>query len=127
MIIEVPALVLFALLLRGRPVRCGVIALALMLSPSVVLGFERGNIDIAEWVLVCSAALLYSEQRTLRAVAALVILCFAVVIKFLAIFCCTLAIRLRPMSLIVSALLVIFSLAYLYSLSELVLFLRRNT
>jgi hypothetical protein len=126
-IIELPALVLFALLLHGRSVACGLVALALMLSPSVVLGFERGNIDIIEWVLVCSAALLYSEQRALRAVAALVILCFAVVIKFLAIFCCTLAIRLRPMSLIVSALLVIFSLAYLYSLSDLLHLIRNNT
>jgi hypothetical protein len=125
--IELPALVLFALLLRGRSVACGLVALALMLSPSVVLGFERGNIDIAEWILVCSAALLYSEQRALRALAALVILCFAVVIKFLAIFCCTLAIRLRPMSLIVSALLVIFSLAYLYSLSDLLQTIRNNT
>jgi hypothetical protein len=126
-IIELPALVLFALLIRGRSVACGLVALALMLSPSVVLGFERGNIDIVEWILVCSAALLYSEQRALRAVAALVILCFAVVIKFLAIFCCTLAIRLRPMSLIVSALLVIFSLAYLYSLSDLLQLIRNNT
>jgi hypothetical protein len=126
-IIELPALVLFAFLLYGRSVGCGLIALTLMLSPSVVLGFERGNIDIIEWVLVCSAALPFSEQRALRAVASLVLLCLAVLIKFLAIFCCTLAIRLRPMSVIVSAFLVVFSLLYLYSLSAVLPLIRTIT
>jgi hypothetical protein len=114
-------------LLHGRSVGSGLIALALMLSPSVVLGFERGNIDIVEWILVCSAALLYSEHRALRAAASLAILCVAVVIKFLALFCCTLAIRLRPASVIVSGLLGAFSLLYLYSLSDVLPFIRKIT
>ena len=62
MLFELPALGLFALLLRGRAVSSGLMALALVLSPSVVIGFERGNIDIAEWVFVCCAALMFSEH-----------------------------------------------------------------
>jgi len=127
MLFELPALGLFAFLFYGRAVRCGLIALPLVLSPSVVLGFERGNTDIAEWVLVCSAALMFSEHRRLRAMASLLLLLFAVAIKFLAIFCCTLAIRLRPASVIVSVLLVAFSLGYFYSLFEVLLKIRKIT
>jgi hypothetical protein len=126
-LIELPAIALLALLLRGRSVMSGLVALPLVLSPSVVLGFERGNTDIAEWVLVCSAALLFSERRALRAAASLVLLLFAVAIKFLAVFCCTLAVRLRPTSVIVSALLVVLSLVYLHSLSDVLLNIRKIT
>jgi hypothetical protein len=127
MLIELPALALMALLLRGYTVGCGLIALPLVLSPSVVLGFERGNIDILEWVLVCSAALLFSEHRMIRAGAALLLLWLAVAIKFLAVYCCTLFIRLRPMSVTVSLLLVAFTLLYLYSLADVLPFIRTIT
>jgi len=127
MLIELPALALFALLLRGRSVRCGLLALPLMLSPSVVLGFERGNIDILEWILVCAAALVYSDDNKPRAGICLVILWIAVAIKFLGVFCCTLAIRLRSASVIVSVLLVIFALLYLYSLSDVLPMIRAIT
>jgi hypothetical protein len=127
LLIELPALALFAYLLRGRSIRAGLIALPLILSPSVVLGFERGNIDILEWVLVCAAALVYSEHNRWRAGIALVILCVAVTLKFLAIFCCTLAGRLRPCSVLISVLLVAFSLLYLYSLSDILPMIRTIT
>ncbi len=127
MLFELPALGLLALLLRGRPVSSGLMALPLVLSPSVVLAFERGNIDIVEWILVCSAALLFSEHSKLRAAASLLLLCFGVVVKFLAGFCCTLFIRLRPTSMIVSLLLVAFSLVYLYSLSDVLPMIRKNS
>jgi hypothetical protein len=127
MIVELPALALFVFLLRGRSIRCGLIALALMLSPSVVLGFERGNIDILEWVLVCAAALVYSDDDRRRAAASLAILCLAVTLKFLAVFCCALGSRLRSASVIVSCLLVAFSLLYLYSLSDVLPMIRAIT
>jgi hypothetical protein len=127
MLFELPALVLFAVLLRGHAVGSGLLALALILSPSVVLGFERGNIDIVEWLLVCGAALVFSERSTPRAAAALVLLCLAVVIKFLAVFCCALFIRLRPRSMIVAVLLAVFSLAYLYSLADVLPVIRKTT
>jgi hypothetical protein len=127
MLFELPALGLMALLLHGRSIRSGLIALPLVLSPSVVLGFERGNIDIVEWILVCSAALMFSEHRKLRAAASLVLLAFAVVVKLIAVFCCTLAVRLRSTSVVVSVALVAFSLLYLYSLSDVLPAIRRNT
>jgi len=127
MLFELPALVLFAVLLRGHALGSGLMALALILSPSVVLGFERGNIDIAEWVVVCGAALVFSERSAVRAAASLVLLCFGVVIKFLAVFCCALFVRLRPKSMIVAVLLAVFSLAYLYSLADVLPVIRKTT
>jgi hypothetical protein len=127
MMIELPALALLAFLLRGRPIRCGLMALPLILSPSVVLGFERGNIDILGWVLVCGAALIYSDVRRRRAAISLAMLCVVVTIKFIGIFCCTLASRLRSASVIVSGLLVAYSLLYLYSLSDVLPMIRAIT
>jgi hypothetical protein len=127
MAFELPALVLFAVLLRGHTLGSGLMALALILSPSVVLGFERGNVDIVEWILVCCAALLFSERSAVRAAASLVLLCLGVVIKLLAVFCCALFIRLRPKSMMISVLLAVFSLAYLYSLADVLPVIRRAT
>ena len=50
--VELPAILLMIYLLRGYSIGLGLVAILLVLSPSVVLGFERGNIDLVEWTLV---------------------------------------------------------------------------
>ena len=45
--IELPALILLVVLLRGHSTRMGLLALPIILSPSIALGFERGNIDFS--------------------------------------------------------------------------------
>ncbi len=126
-LIEVPALVLLAVILRGRPVRAGLMSLLLVFSPSAVLAFERGNTDIAEWIVVCAAALLFREHHRLRAALSLALLGAGVALKFLAVFCCVLFIRFRPAAMLTSSLLVIFTIGYLLSMLDVLTLIRGVT
>jgi hypothetical protein len=126
-LIELPTLALFVLLLRGRSVVMGLIALLAILSPSVMMAFERGNIDLVVWSLVCCAALVFSERSISRLAAALVLLGLAVVLKLFAVFCCTLVLRFRRPAIIVSLILFVFSLLYFYSIADVFPMIRANT
>ena len=50
-------------LLKGRSISDGVLALVAILSPSVMMGVERGNFDLLILALVGGAALIYDEKR----------------------------------------------------------------
>jgi hypothetical protein len=108
-----PALALMIVLLSGRSVGMGLIALSAVLSPSVMLGFERGNIDLVEWSFVCGAALLFSGRRVPQIALSLVLLIVAVVLKLIAVFCCSLIVRFRRPDIIVSGILLAFSVGYI--------------
>ena len=124
---ELTAIILLVLLLRGYSLGLGFVALPLVLSPSVVLGFERGNIDIVEWIAVCLAALLYSERRKLALAACIGFLMLAVAIKFLAVFCCAIIIRLRWSAIATTVALIGFTVLYLYSLATVLPLIRSIT
>ena len=126
-LIEVPALVMLAINVRGRSVRAGFISLLMIFSPSSILAFERGNIDIAIWVLVCAAALIFHEQHRLRAVLSLMLLGFGVVLKFLSVFCCVLFIRFRSAAMLTSILLVVFTAVYVSTLWDVLPLIRHYT
>ena len=53
------ALIVMVLLFRGRSWSHGVVALGAMISPSVMMGVERGNLDLLILALVGSAALIF--------------------------------------------------------------------
>ena len=58
------AMIVMVLLLQGRSWYHGVIALGAVISPSVMMGVERGNLDLLILALVGSAALIYEERRS---------------------------------------------------------------
>jgi hypothetical protein len=112
--IALPSLALIVALLSGRSVGKGLLGLLVVLSPSVMLAFERGNIDLVEWSLVCAAALTFSDRRWPRAALSLALLIFAVLLKLIAAFCCALMVRPRRLAVLLSCTLFVFSLAYIY-------------
>ena len=107
-------LVLIVALLSGRSVAKGLLGLLVVLSPSVMLGFERGNVDLVEWSLVCAAALAFSDRRWSRVGLSLALLIFAVALKLVAVFCCALMVRPRRPAVLLCSILFAFSLAYTY-------------
>lgn len=127
LLVEIPALVLIATILRGRSIRAGLLSLAFVLSPSTVLAFERGNIDIAEWDLICIAALVFKEHRPLRAATACTLLVLGVVLKFLAGFCCILFIRFNKTAIVTSVALILLSVGYVYSILDVMPVIRKAT
>jgi hypothetical protein len=124
---ELMAIGLIIVLLRGYSLGLGFVALPLVLSPSIVLGFERGNIDIVEWIAVCLAALVYSERRKLALAASAGLLMLAVAIKFLAVFCCAITIRLRWSAILITVAVIGFTALYLYSLDPVLGLIRSIT
>ena len=49
---------------RGGPWFTGIVGLAAALSPSVMMGVERGNLDLLILILVGASALIYNERRS---------------------------------------------------------------
>lgn len=122
---EVSAVVVFAALMRGRTATAGVAALAALLSPSVMLAFERGNVDLIIFVLVGSAALLLAGETRARLVASFGLLALAVVGKLYPIFCCAAAVRSSRLALLAGALL-LFGGIYLISIADYLPLMRHN-
>lgn len=127
LLIEFPAILLMIFIMRGRSILMGLLSLLMILSPSVILGFERGNVDIVEWALVCAAGLMFQEYSWVRAFAAFVLLAIGIVLKFLPAFCCTLFIRLRSTSVALAIAIVLFTVGYIYILSDVMAVIRRTT
>jgi hypothetical protein len=73
--------IVLVLLFRGRPWYHGLIALAAIISPSVMMGVERGNLDLLILALVGLAALTYYETKTGRAFGSAAILCLGVALS----------------------------------------------
>jgi hypothetical protein len=124
-IIAVAAIVL-VLLLQGRCWSHGVIALGAAISPSVMMGVERANLDLLILALVGLAALMYEEKRAVRACAALAFLCCGVALKLFPMFCLSLAVRFSRQTLIFACALAAFSLVYLDLAFKYILLIRQN-
>jgi hypothetical protein len=124
-LVELPAIVLLIILLRGRSAALGLVALPMVLSPSTILAIERANTDLVEWSLVCAAALIYSERRRAATILAASLLCLAITLKFLALFCTSLIVRFTRAAIFVSATLVVFTALYLYSIADVLPHIRR--
>ena len=56
------ALVVFVALLKGRSMSDGLLASLAILSPSMMMAYERGNIDLLILALVGSAALRFCRE-----------------------------------------------------------------
>jgi hypothetical protein len=118
--------IVMVLLLQGRSWYHGVIALGAMVSPSVMMGVERGNLDLLVLALVGSAALIYEEKRAGRACGAIAFLGLGVALKLFPIFCISLAARFSRQTFIFACAMAALFLIYLDFAVEYVFLIRRN-
>jgi hypothetical protein len=118
--------IVMVLLFRGRPWYHGVLALAAMISPSVMMGVERGNLDLLILALVGSAALIYRERRVGRASAAIAVIGLGVALKLFPMFCVSLAARFSRQTFIFACVVAALSLIYLALTMDYVFLIRRN-
>ncbi len=114
------------LLFRGRSWSHGVIALGAFVSPSVMMGVERGNLDLLILALVGSAALIYDERRALRACGAVMLLFLGVVLKLVPIFCVSVAARFTKRTFLFACATAALSFMYLGLILKYIFLIRRN-
>jgi hypothetical protein len=120
------AAIVILLLFRGRPWQYGAFGLAAILSPSVLMGIERGNLDLLILALVGSAALIYDERRIGRAFGAITFVYLGILLKLIPIFCVSLAARFSRATLMFAVSIFIFSLVYLVVMMDDLFLIRRN-
>jgi hypothetical protein len=118
--------IVMTLLFRGRSKFHGLTALGAMISPSVMMGVERGNLDLLILALTGSAALIYEERRAVRACGTFAILCIAIALKLFPMFCVSLAARFSRQTFIFACVIAALSLIYLDWTLKYVLLIRRN-
>lgn len=119
----VVAATVMALLFCGRSWHHGLIGLGAMISPSVMMGVERGNLDLVILALVGSAALAYERRRIY---ATFSLLCVGILLKLFPMFCVTLVARFGKRSLLFATALAVFSLIYVDLAMKYILLIRRN-
>jgi hypothetical protein len=118
--------VVLTLLVRARPWFAGVAVLAGAISPSVMMGVERGNLDLLIFALVGTAALIYREVIATRSLAAVALLMLGVALKLFPLFCVSLVTRLSKVSITIACIFALIGAAYLaWTFDELAL-IRRN-
>jgi hypothetical protein len=120
------AVIAMVLLLQGRSWYHGLIALSALISPSVMMGVERGNLDLFVLALVATAAVIYDEKRVSRALGASAFLGLGVALKLFPMFCVSVAARLSRQTFIFACAIAAFSLIYLESILKYVFLIRRN-
>jgi hypothetical protein len=120
------AMIVLVLLLRGRSWYHGMIALGAIISPSVMMGVERGNLDLLILAIVGSAALIYEEKRFGRTCGVMALLGLGIALKLFPMFCVSLAARFSRPTLIFACVLALLSLIYLDLTMTYVFYIRRN-
>lgn len=120
------AATIMVLLFKGRSWSHGVVALAALISPTVLMGVERANLDLLILALVGCAALTYDERSPARIGGAVALICFGIVLKLIPVFCVSLIARLSKKTCFFACLVAAFSLLYLYHIYSYVLLIRRN-
>jgi hypothetical protein len=119
-------MIVMLLLLQGRSWYHGVIALGAIISPSVMMGVERGNLDLLILALVGSAALIYDERRCGRACGAIAFLGLGIALKLFPMFCVSLAARFSKQTFLFACATAALSLVYLHFAMNYVFLIRRN-
>ena len=126
-LITVAALGVLVTLQKGRSIGEGVITSLAILSPSMMMGIERGNIDLFILALVGSAALIFAEHRPVRMVGAVALVGLAVVLKLHPVFCVALASRFSRRTFFFAVTLAAASLIYFVIISDYLPIIRHNT
>jgi hypothetical protein len=114
------------LLFRGRAWYHGAIAVGAMISPSVMMGVERGNLDLLILALVGSAALMYEERSVGRKCGAITLLSLGVALKLFPMFCVSLTARFSKQTFIFACAMAALSLIYLDLTMKYIFLIRQN-
>ncbi len=114
-------------LFKGRSVGDGVLASVAILSPSVMMGVERGNTDQGVLGLVCCAALIFDGRKPSRVFLTVALVGLAVVLKLYPLFCVTLAARANRRTFIFAGALVFVSFLYFVIILDYLPIIRLNT
>src|SRR5262249_44820559 len=120
------AAIVMVMLFRGGPWLNGFIALAALVSPSVLMGVERGNLDLLVLTLVGASALIYDERRLALSSAVLGLLSLGIALKLFPIFCVSLVARSSKRAFIVACVLAAAGCAYLTLTFQYVVLIGRN-
>jgi len=120
------ALAVLVALLKGRSAGNGVLALAAILSPSVMMGVERGNLDLLILALVGAAALIYDERSVGRISWAAAVISAASALKLFPMFCVAIGVRCNRRALLFVSVVSVLSLVYLAAIFDDVISIRRN-
>jgi hypothetical protein len=126
-LMTVATLAVLVKLLKGRSIGDGVFASLAILSPSMMMGVERGNIDLLILAMVGGAALLVAEYRPVRMACAAALVSVAVVLKLYPVFCTALAARLNRGTLFFAVAVAAVSLVYFTAISGYLPVIRTNT
>jgi hypothetical protein len=120
------AAMIMILLFKGRSWFHGLVALGAVVSPTVLMGVERANLDLLILALVGCAALIYEERSPARIGGAVALICSGIVLKLIPVFCISLIVRLSKATLIFACVVAAFSLLYFYYIFDYILLIRRN-
>ena len=120
------AATIIALLFRGRSWQDGVVGLGAILSPSVMMGVERGNLDLLILALVGSAALTYDEKRFGRMLIAVGFVYAGILLKLIPIFCIALVARFSKATVIFAIAVAVSASIYLVLELDTIFLIRRN-
>lgn len=120
------ALAVIVVLFQGRSIVDGLIALIAILSPSVLMGIERGNPDLLILALVGAAALVYQEQRLERICGTIALLGLGIILKLFPMFSVALGARLKRRTLLFVIAISVVSVAYLTAISKYLPLIRSN-
>lgn len=121
------ALGVLTTLLKGRSIGDGLIASLAIVSPSMMMGIERGNVDLLILALVGATALIFAEHRLSRMGASVAIIGLAVVLKLFPVFCVALAARFSRRTLLFSLMLAAVSSIYFVVIADYLPIIRHNT
>jgi hypothetical protein len=126
-LMTIAALGVLVSLSKGRSIGEGALTSLAILSPSVMMGIERGNIDLLILALVGGAALIFVEHRPVRVAGAIALIGLAVVLKLYPVFCVVLAARVSRRTFFFAVALATVSLVYFAIISDYLPIIRHNT
>ena len=122
----VAAFAVIIALFKGRSALDGAVAMVAILSPSVMMGVERGNVDLLILALVGGAALIYEEQRIGRVFWSALIVGLAIALKLFPLFCVAVGARFSRRTLLFVCFIIVFSVVYFADISNYIVLIRRN-
>jgi hypothetical protein len=121
------ALAVLVALLKGRSIGEGLVASLCIISPSMMMGLERGNIDLLILALVGGAAMVLAGHKPLRMVCGVGLVGLAVILKLHPIFCVVLAARVSRRTLLFAVALAAVSVIYFALIFDYLALMRQNT